>query len=1070
MKDFPRIHSLGTINIIHHQHFDYELHPFRTDFTGDSAVGKSIITDLLQLIIIGSTEYESSTTGQDDRPFNTLVIESSEKGDYGYAYLNIEVAKEEYLLMGCYIERNAKMSQAFIVQGGLDFEQQSFEPFQKPFVVEDFVDEGNLLTLVDLDAKLNQTEHYGCKIYQYFKDYHEALFNNNLLPIDIASSKSALQDYAKILQAFSRKGISVKSDVKLQEFLFGKEKSQTYYNTYLEAVKKFEDSVNTHRANKAYITQMKAKSDNIEKLYELKKLKDKTERVFIEVAWNYQKRIKKQSKKSIKMVLKNYLDARKNLQQLNELKANKLREVQEQINTQRPKEDELTIEFNAYKKRMELLNSAKTVKEELQLNTDTQLQEIIKDYLEQQKFDEALTILNAKLEKVGLTKAFSVIDFNQDLKQIVDQQDDDIKTLKDKLSLAKELIKFNDFNNPETLSYWILNRGKACSPIEESLLRHFQDLNTAMPKSPKADARYIPNPQHLISVLGKEDIEVIDDHFWLNLSGLSIYIKKVEKQIFDTDDSSKIKDVLLETQKENQEQLNKVENRIGNIKTLRSFLLNELSQIPNAIPAWLGRKNEGIATKAKVELAKIAQGDIDQILEDLNNEDKLLKLYQESKKQKDGQSQLLRYLESIEQQLPQIETVDIDTLEEHIETLLEEHQISRKRKDKTFAFQEKSYALDYQKEYTKQNNILNETDQLDKLLEKYDTSKKRILEIETVFPNWLREFSDMKIGQEDYDDSKDKYNNISEAYVKQFDAMLIAYQLQDKSTQFEEDKNFMELVRLLLPHSLFKQISFVEAAVIPKILEHLDEINDSIARLNQNKLRSIRDILQELRSTINNQVSHSRKMNSFFKEDYMIISGENTASLKADFRKDISLKWINDFLANIGKLDYGIFDHENSLTSKLDDLPTIEEKILLAYKEYSPAPLPSVSIRELLNPFSYYTLDYKLLTKSGKKNSGSTGQTYSSIALLCIAKLSLIKDGKVNKNPGLRFLSIDEAEGIGSNFDMLKELAEEFDYQIISIGINPNKLSRKNQYIYRLSKRKDHDRINHQPSVIFSEL
>ena len=97
MKDYPRIHSIGTINIIHHQNFDYELHPFRTDFTGDSGVGKSILTDLLQLIIIGSTEYESSTNSQDDRPFNTLVLETSEKGDYGYTYLNVEVEKRTVL-------------------------------------------------------------------------------------------------------------------------------------------------------------------------------------------------------------------------------------------------------------------------------------------------------------------------------------------------------------------------------------------------------------------------------------------------------------------------------------------------------------------------------------------------------------------------------------------------------------------------------------------------------------------------------------------------------------------------------------------------------------------------------------------------------------------------------------------------------------------------------------------------------------------------------------------------------------------------------------------------------------
>lgn len=1070
MKDFPRIHSLGTINIIHHQHFDYELHPFRTDFTGDSAVGKSIITDLLQLIIIGSTEYESSTTGQDDRPFNTLVIESSEKGDYGYAYLNIEIAKEEYLLMGCYIERNAKMSQAFIVQGGLDFEQQKFEPFYRPFVVEDFVDEDNLLTLADLDAKLNQTEHYGCHIYQHFKDYHEALFKNDLLPIDIAGSKSALQDYAKILQAFSRKGISVKNDVKLQEFLFGKEHSQIYYQTYLEAVKKFEDSVSMHRNNKAYIESMKTKSDSIEKLYELKKQKDKSQRAFIEVDWNYQKRIKKESKKNIKSLLKNHLDARHNLDRLNGLKTDKLREVQEQINVQKPKEEELRTTFDTYHKRFQLLNSAKTIKEELELGTDTQLRDAVNVYLEQQKFDMALAKLNNKLKETGLTKAFNELDFNQDLKQIIDQQDDAIRDLEEKLSLAEELIKFNDFNDPETLSYWILNRGKACSPIEESVLRHFQDVNTVIPKSPKTDSRYIPAPEQLISVLDKEDIKVVDGNFWLDLSGLNIYVKNVETQIFDTDDSNKIKAVLLKTQKENQEQLKQFKNEIEHIKKLRGFLLNELSQIPNAIPAWLAKENKDVATTAKAELEKIATENIDQIIKDLKDEDELLKLYEEAEKEKNEHSQLLRNLETIEDQLPKTETITIGALEDKLEALLEMYQISRTQADKKFAFKDKTFALDYQKEYQRQSNILTEINQLDELLEENDTSKKRFLEIETVFSEWLSEFSEVKITQENYDSALSKHTVNSEAYAKQFDAMLIAYQLEDKSAQFENDKNFMELVRLLLPHSLFKQISFVEAAVIPKILEHLEEINDDIARLNQNKLRSIRDILQVLRSAINDQVSHSRKMNSFFKEDYMVISGENTASLRPELRKDISLQWINDFLANIGQLDYGIFDYENSLTSKMDDLPTIEEKILSAYKEYSSTPLPNVSVRELLNPFSYYTLDYKLLTKSGKKNSGSTGQTYSSIALLCIAKLSLIKDGKVNTNPGLRFLSIDEAEGIGSNFDMLKDLAQEFDYQVISIGINPNKLSRKNQYIYRLSKRKDHDRINHHPSVIFSEL
>ena len=54
MKKYPRIYSLSTIGIIHHQKNDYIFHPYCTDFIGDSDSGKSIIADLLQLIFVGS--------------------------------------------------------------------------------------------------------------------------------------------------------------------------------------------------------------------------------------------------------------------------------------------------------------------------------------------------------------------------------------------------------------------------------------------------------------------------------------------------------------------------------------------------------------------------------------------------------------------------------------------------------------------------------------------------------------------------------------------------------------------------------------------------------------------------------------------------------------------------------------------------------------------------------------------------------------------------------------------------------------------------------------------------------
>ncbi|MAP56075.1 MULTISPECIES: hypothetical protein [Flavobacteriaceae] len=1070
MKDFPRIHSIGTINIIHHQNFDYELHPFRTDFTGDSGVGKSILTDLLQLIIIGSTEYESSTNSKDDRPFNTLVIETSEKGDYGYAYINVEVQKEEYLLIGCYIERKSTQSQAFIVQGGLDFEQKVFEPFQKPFTVEDFVQDETLLTLVDFDAKMNNSDHFGCKVYPFFKDYHEALLHNNLLPLDIASSKSDLSDYAKILQAFSRKGISVKNDVQLQEFLFGKEKNQLYYNKYLETVKKYEDSVAMHRTNKREIETLTDKSNNIERLYKLKKLKDSSLRDFVEIDWNYKKTVLKLSTKTLKKLVCEILDARIAIEELIILKASKLRDTQHKINLLLPELDESNLEFTKLNKRVELINYCNTIKTELRIENNVQLKKVVQDYIEKQKLKIALDKLNTALKAKGLETDFDALNFENGLEPIIVEQNQTLETLKKRLSLADELVKFNDFNNPDTLSHWILKQNKACSPEEESVLRHFHDLKTVIPEFPEKGSKYIPNPKLLISALKDHLHSKENNGFWLELAGLNIYITYVDEQIFNTNDHSKIEVLLSKSNREIKSQIEQITNDISQLKKLQTFLLNDITEIPDALTAWVSRKDGALSEQVKEAVSEIARENLEQIFKDLKNEQELLESHSTSKEKNNNLNTTFRELKTIEDQLPKINIEEIKPLDDTVEELLKDLNISKERQKSKFSFAESLFAVEFHKEYLQQLNILNNRDKLDTLIDDKEDAENRILKIETLYPEWLAEFSKIKVEKIDYENASGQYQKRLEDYSKQFEAMLIAYQLTDKSEQFKDDKNFMDLVRLLLPQQLFKDISFDEAAVIPKIIEYLDQINDANARLNQNKLISIRDLLQDLQSAINKQVSHSKKMNSFFQKDYMIITGDNTASLKPDLRKDISLQWISAFLGNLGNFDFGLFDKENSLTSKLKDAPTLEEKILLAYKEHSISPLPNVSIRQLLNPFSYYTLNYELITKGGKKNSGSTGQTYSSIALLCIAKLSLIKDGKVNKNAGLRFLSIDEAEGIGSNFDMLKELAEKFDYQVISLGINPNKLSRKNQYIYRLSKRKDQDRINHHPSVIFCEL
>lgn len=128
-------------------------------------------------------------------------------------------------------------------------------------------------------------------------------------------------------------------------------------------------------------------------------------------------------------------------------------------------------------------------------------------------------------------------------------------------------------------------------------------------------------------------------------------------------------------------------------------------------------------------------------------------------------------------------------------------------------------------------------------------------------------------------------------------------------------------------------------------------------------------------------------------------------------------------------------------------------------------------ISDLLNPKSYFQLTFSLQNETNK-NSGSTGQVYSAIALLCIARISLIDQTKNNKpNKGIRFMPVDEAEGLGSNYEMLSNIAKNEDYQIISMSINPvGEFEEGNHFIYMLNEPEDESlKINGVPFAQFTE-
>jgi hypothetical protein len=82
-----------------------------------------------------------------------------------------------------------------------------------------------------------------------------------------------------------------------------------------------------------------------------------------------------------------------------------------------------------------------------------------------------------------------------------------------------------------------------------------------------------------------------------------------------------------------------------------------------------------------------------------------------------------------------------------------------------------------------------------------------------------------------------------------------------------------------------------------------------------------------------------------------------------------------------------------------------------------------VPIAQLLDPKTYFHLSTKLEDELGEDISGSTGESYSAIALLAVARLSTQK-----ANPkGLRFIILEELGSMdNTNFNIFPDIAEEF--------------------------------------------
>lgn len=232
-KKLPRLYRISLLGIKKHVMADYDLHPFRTDISGDSGIGKSIVADMFQLIFVGKNEYRPATESTDDRPLKTLTIDR-----YGYVFVNAEVQERKYLAFGMFL--NGSMVDPFMIQQGYNWE--TYTPLDEPFSYKSIL-QGNIIPDIDELTEILRGRVLCQKMP--LKKYHEYLMNYELLPVNVYTSQQ-LKNYAQTLRSFSRgRGFKYDSEY-LKKFFFTEEKGKEIHANFQNQLAEMEADLRDH--------------------------------------------------------------------------------------------------------------------------------------------------------------------------------------------------------------------------------------------------------------------------------------------------------------------------------------------------------------------------------------------------------------------------------------------------------------------------------------------------------------------------------------------------------------------------------------------------------------------------------------------------------------------------------------------------------------------------------------------------------------------------------------------------------------------------------------------------------
>ena len=1145
MKQYPRIFSLSTVGVIYHNNCDYLMHPLRTDFTGGSGSGKSVIADLLQLIFVAKKEFWESGTDvmtTEKRTVEGVVLKQGGdqgQGYFGYAFANVEVEKGKYIIVGTHIQTNARSVFPFIIQKGHNFESEqemNLEPCDSFLLYRDFLPGNQILPI---DKMREHFEKRGFIMKQYNQrtaEFHRILFNNQILSTDFSNDDKKLKTFAQILQSFARgKGVGAKSE-DLKNFLFANDDDQN--KEYEKRKKEIEEEHEEYKRRARVYETVKLKKDRLLSLLEDKKKRDTAQyrALLTETGWAFQQR---------EVIGKDLIRTQKetahvNLQQIQlETRVNDLNmeAVERELDSITGERERLETELENRKKQRDFAEKNRSGYEKAYTIAQNEYDDAsakwskvraaelwIKAYKtvdllkeefrkqdgmlkERQKLREFVDFLTKK----HITEQFEASSWSRDYRMAQAEYDGIMDQLDAEITRLEEIMPLFDKENKDSVVQWAIRNAGKLSKEEESVLMHFKTLGTKKPGEKSDGERYIPDPETVYKNLKPVDKDT--KGFWVNMGGVLEYVTYVQKQMFNNPDT--IEKELQKYGNTIEIELKKLHAERNEQRMLRDHLM-EFGFNTSVSDAWLKRAElEAFVPDDSLVMSK---DEFEMILDLYSNPKSNLRVqYDEAKKNWEDALQKLREADdiisnsqggllAIEGQIKQLDTTQLPEKERELKNF----QATKKGLEERFADWKKDVATylkedEGEKSLEKVNKEVREIEKehgsstkmlynaftqrlqdisrrqgsleqrLIGLMEQMPALENRYQEVLARYTQVIGEFKPEEVTDQVEESLVNKLKvtviTTQKSYESNFDGILKddKFNIDDERLKGNHKYDFQTLAEVMLPKIIVNP-DRVEEDLASDIEEHLKSINQKMNEINDHKLKIINGIFSKIEEVYTEYRDRIDDMREFFRSNK--ISGGHYVEINFDPSKSYPISWIRSLNKQIAAKaqNVGLFKMFENEGEGADAI------ILKAFLEHSDGKNVKPDIRKLTNPKSYFDLSISLKTPKGEDAPGSNGQNYTMLALLCIARLSIIdsdrlsrKDRKIRK--GVRFMTIDEVAGLGENFDMLYELAKNYDYQILTMTIDPiGRFEEGKQNIYTLRKNNNPEfhNINPTPLAQFS--